>query len=572
MDGIAQWDFFKLIFGFLDYEAEAFRDNLLGETLRWTSGIGLSLLTLWILVQGYRIATGQSHESMTLLVTRSLRSFLIVSVATSFIFGATDVYRLLIHGLPDQITLTVTGQAQAPEDLIDQSLDKMQAALIAIDALSVSGDPGLKDEKDRAQWFTGIGVAGPAVIGGAILLLYKLALALFVGLGPVFVLSLLFDQSKELFGRWLYYGLGTLFSLAVLSFMVALSMKMVLAIANAFATQYLLAVAAGSSVHGVSSLAMQQGGVGLVMTLLLIMTPRMVAQFFQGTLGDFASYSAFGGMGRRRESATHPGHVDQAQLPTEHRPTHAYRIPTAAATQQDQIKRTPAAAEGSFLERYPNATASLSGGGGSGDPLPKSLQATAEAGTNGRQSVGATTNAPVLTSGLSQHVDEIVSKSPTMRAQMDTALNGQVDWKIVYGPEKQGTFIDRDNTTITIDSTYRDMPHTTASLLAHELGHLQYTDPKPRGRSDMLEWHLKDEGVATLNSIRIRRELAAEGISIAIPTTKQGVNNLLYEKLYDDAVKTGDFDSAARAIGEIYLDTEVTGSGKTYRQHYGGGK
>ena len=106
----------------------------------------------------------------------------------------------------------------------------------------------------------------------------------------------MFEPTKSLFGRWLYYGIGTMFSLGVLSFMVAVAMKMVLAVATAFAAQYLVALSldAGGSTAGVSSMAMQQGGLGLILTVLLVMTPPMAAAFFGGTMGHFSGYSQFG--------------------------------------------------------------------------------------------------------------------------------------------------------------------------------------------------------------------------------------------------------------------------------------
>ena len=45
---------------------------------------------------------------------------------------------------------------------------------------------------------------------------------------------------------------------------------------------------------GVSSMAMQQGGLGLLMTLFLVAVPPMAAAFFQGTVGQFMAYNAFG--------------------------------------------------------------------------------------------------------------------------------------------------------------------------------------------------------------------------------------------------------------------------------------
>nr|WP_258078468.1 type IV secretion system protein [Xanthomonas arboricola] len=124
------------------------------------------------------------------------------------------------------------------------------------------------------------------------LLLNKLAMALVVGFGPLFILCLLFQATKSLFSKWLLYGLGTMFSLSVLTFTVSLATKVVGAVGVAFLAKW--AVSGGNG-EGISSMALQQGGVGLVLTTLIITAPPMAAAFFQGTLGQFTAYSALGG-------------------------------------------------------------------------------------------------------------------------------------------------------------------------------------------------------------------------------------------------------------------------------------
>jgi type IV secretion system protein VirB6 len=304
IDGVMQWAFFHAIFEFLDHEIEAFRDNILYGMLSMVGAVGATLLMIWILWQGYQIITGRSRDSMMALVTNSLRSVLIVSVAMSVGFGGVDLYKAFTDSVPKGIMQIVTGDDDAPADKIDDSLNAMQAAFVGIDALATNGDVGLKDDQDRALMLTGVGIAGPSVVGGAMLLLYKIAMALFVGLGPLFILSLLFEQTKQLFSKWLYYGVGTMFSLAVLSFMVAVSMKMVLTVAGSFALQYAAGMAFGLDPQGASSMALQQGGLGLILTVLLVMTPPMAAQFFQGTLGSFSAYSQFGATGRPQVDAS----------------------------------------------------------------------------------------------------------------------------------------------------------------------------------------------------------------------------------------------------------------------------
>ncbi|MEN9154053.1 hypothetical protein P2B08_21730, partial [Xanthomonas perforans] len=48
-------------------------------------------------------------------------------------------------------------------------------------------------------------------------------------------------------------------------------------------------------------MALQQGGLGLVMTTLIVTAPPMAAAFFQGTLGQFTAYSALGQLDRANQ-------------------------------------------------------------------------------------------------------------------------------------------------------------------------------------------------------------------------------------------------------------------------------
>jgi len=294
LEAVERWAFFRLVFDWVDEEINIFRDNLLGEMAEWVGGIAFVLLTLWVLLQGYRIVTGQSRQFMMELVVKSLKWVLIITVATTFAMGSSNIHQLLTEDMPRTINELVTGDDEGPEDSIDDNLQQMELAMVAIDALYTSFDETVQEAKTRSMWFTGVGVAGPSLIGGAILLMYKMALALFVGLGPFFILCLGFDQTKSMFQKWVWYGIGTMFSLAVLSFTVSMISKLLGAVAVSFVAQYIAATAAGGTPQGVSSMALQQGGLGVLMTLFLVTVPPMAAAFFQGTLGHFSAYTQFG--------------------------------------------------------------------------------------------------------------------------------------------------------------------------------------------------------------------------------------------------------------------------------------
>lgn len=291
--------YFKLIYDFLRNEIQEFGLELMTSAAEVVGASALILMTIWVFFQGLRIVTGQSRDSMMALVVTSLKAMLIVSFATTFGIAGSDIHDFVTVDMKGAITEIVTGEEDVTaEDLIDDSLGWMQFGLSSIDALQVlSTDPNTHADKTRAMWMVGVGTAGPAMVGGAMLLMYEVALALFVGLGPIFILCLLFDATKSLFQRWLMYGIGTMFSLAVLAAMVAIATKTVLAVAGAFwGTAMVSRLLLGSEFStGFSSMALQQGGVGLLLTVLLISVPPMVASFFQGTLGNFSPYAQITG-------------------------------------------------------------------------------------------------------------------------------------------------------------------------------------------------------------------------------------------------------------------------------------
>lgn len=109
-----------------------------------------------------------------------------------------------------------------------------------------------------------------------------------------FILSPIFDQTKELFRKWLLYGIGTLFSMAMLSFISSLVLQLTLRVDAALWCAGIINTITSQNAEGFSSQALQQGGLGLLMTTLIISAPPMAATFSQGTIGNFLTCSAFG--------------------------------------------------------------------------------------------------------------------------------------------------------------------------------------------------------------------------------------------------------------------------------------
>lgn len=302
--------YFALIYAWVDNRINSFRDHLLGNTMAWASAIGLTLLTVWVIVQGFRILTGQSREPMMALVVNMSRTAVIVVAAMTMAVGGASIQTFFTDDLARGINGLMTDNNDSPASAIDKNLIYTQVAMAAIDgAQGLNGTISADNVKSAgsASLIAALGVAGPPMTAGAMLLMYKVAIALFIGLGPIFILCLIFKATESMFWRWLNYGLGTLFSMAVLSFMISMVLDLTLRVAGAlWAANAINDLFNVQGASGLTSQAMQQGGIGLLMTTLLITAPAMAASFFGGTLGNFNPYPTVSG-GHQNAGSPGPG-------------------------------------------------------------------------------------------------------------------------------------------------------------------------------------------------------------------------------------------------------------------------
>ncbi|CAE1138548.1 type IV secretion system protein [Xanthomonas euroxanthea] len=273
--------------------------ELMGRAMKWVSTIALTVTTLWILILGYRIATGQSRESAMATMIKAAKVAIIISVAS--VVGANGangangamLHQTMTQNLDKKIHGLFTGDDDSTaEDAIDDNLAYTQIALAALDAVRVdASEPEMLEKKGRAVMLAGFGTASPPMAAGTMLLLFKFTMAFLIGVGPIFILALVFDQTKDLFKRWLFYLIGTLFSMAMLSVVTAMVLKFTAKVAAAY---WAVKFIKFGDAEGLSSQALQQGGIGLIMTMLIVTVPTIAAALWQGNMGTFMAYSAFG--------------------------------------------------------------------------------------------------------------------------------------------------------------------------------------------------------------------------------------------------------------------------------------
>ncbi|CAI0759517.1 type VI secretion system Vgr family protein [Serratia entomophila] len=177
--------------------------------------------------------------------------------------------------------------------------------------------------------------------------------------------------------------------------------------------------------------------------------------------------------------------------------------------------------------------------------------------------------APAVTP-FGKEVNELAAKSPTLRQNISDLEKKK--WKYNQGVVGKGTFADKRLKTITIDSNELNNPQQVVQSLAHESGHALY---KPRmdtsTREHFLNSSLSDEGAATLNNIRVQREIIANGgpdIGIAGNPANQPNYNVIYEALERKEISEV---QARESIGRIFGKGEITSNtGESYEDYYGG--
>lgn len=156
------------------------------------------LLTLYVALFAFALITGRSRIGMASLTPRMVTVGLVLTFATSWIAYQSVVWNLAV-GAPDQLAGILTGSRGSATTVFADKIDVVFNALVA-----ATGDQAT----ENAATFSPPGLLW---LGGTLLLLgtvgvlatSKIALAILLGLGPVFVVLALFPSTRGLFTGWL---------------------------------------------------------------------------------------------------------------------------------------------------------------------------------------------------------------------------------------------------------------------------------------------------------------------------------------------------------------------------------
>jgi len=175
-----------------------------------------------VLLYGFAILRGAISEPIVDFAIRSLKLALIYFLATTSAYG-TWVTDPLFHGLPDTLARAIGGGA-APD--IGAAFDQFFAhAAFLADKIGKTATP-----INLGPWFLSAAVylvgALAAALGFGVVMIAKVALALIVALGPIFVACALFEATRRYFFGWLGQAINylILFALILAVFQLVLAL------------------------------------------------------------------------------------------------------------------------------------------------------------------------------------------------------------------------------------------------------------------------------------------------------------------------------------------------------------
>ncbi|MBU7581104.1 MAG: type IV secretion system protein [Porphyrobacter sp.] len=186
------------------------------------------LLGLYVGFFGISLMLGRSNLSVRVLIPKMMTLGLVLTFATSFVAFSSVFYNIFIGG-PDQIAGILTGvRGESATSVFAQKLDvvfrSIQQASGDTKDISAFSPPGM-------MWIGAmlflLGTVG-------LLVTARIALALLLAVGPIFVVLALFDGTRGLFTGWLkglvMMALAPLFAVLGGSIMLELSVPVLAAL------------------------------------------------------------------------------------------------------------------------------------------------------------------------------------------------------------------------------------------------------------------------------------------------------------------------------------------------------
>jgi type IV secretion system protein VirB6 len=281
---------FEPAYAFVDGKLDTFLTVSAGNVMAQVAGPMRAALVLYVLLYGFAILRGAIQEPVLDFAIRSLKLALICMLATTPAYGPW-IATPLFHTLPDTLATAVSGSGVGHAgSAFDQFFgraaylgEKVSKTASPVDWMPLLISAGV--------WTIG---ALAAALGFGVFLLAKVALALLIAVGPMFVACALFDASRRYFFGWLSQAVNYLVLMAIIVAVFQLVLSLV-------ASEWGTIESQDASLGGLLFIALC-----LLAGIFFLQTPAIAAGIAGGAsagLADFGNAAVNGLRGRGSASS-----------------------------------------------------------------------------------------------------------------------------------------------------------------------------------------------------------------------------------------------------------------------------
>jgi type IV secretion system protein VirB6 len=164
------------------------------------------LLTLYVAFFAFSLMTGRSRIGLSALTPRMMTLGLVLTLATSWVAYQTVVWNLAV-GAPDQIASVLMGTKGSATQVFADRIDMIFAVIAEVGQAASGGAQGAAQQASQGtfspnslMWLAAILLLLGTV---GILVTARIALAVLLALGPVFVIFAIFAGTRGLTAGWL---------------------------------------------------------------------------------------------------------------------------------------------------------------------------------------------------------------------------------------------------------------------------------------------------------------------------------------------------------------------------------
>lgn len=258
--------FYQTLFARLSISLESYWSSAAGNIASGIAPVATTLMCLYLVFWGLAVMRGAVNEPVMDGALRMVRMAFIVTLAINA--GIYNSYLAnLLWQTPDALAGIVAGGTGGSSMHFLDSLMGQFYGLAQAFSDKAYADAGLTGLPDLSLWAASwaILIGGSALTGYAAFLfaLSKIALAILLGIGGIFILMTLFDATRRFFDVWIGQCLNYVF----LVLLTASGVKLVMTIISSYMTAALLAASDPSIVQAMPALIFSLIGMLVLMQL-----------------------------------------------------------------------------------------------------------------------------------------------------------------------------------------------------------------------------------------------------------------------------------------------------------------